>query len=247
MTQTTQTLENPFDSTKVMKRDFFLFPLSFFLLFGAAILLQLVLGLYYGATNREVPMIKYEEFGGIAQDVSSIGLLFIFYLMHRRYLVPIAKERVKTAFKQWYLIIGGGIIVFTLNIGIGYLMEHVLHIDNTQNQAMIEAMFEHQWLWPFLFISIVIIAPIVEELLYRHVIIHELSKKIGNIPATLLSIILFAGIHIMYATSIYEALPYVIMGTVFSVVYLMSGKNLAVAILLHAFNNAIGFILIFFK
>lgn len=246
MTQTTQTLENPFDSTKVMKRDFFLFPLSFFLLFGTAILLQLVLGLYYGATNREVSMIKYEEFGGIAQDVSSIGLLFIFYLMHRRYLVPIAKERVKTAFKQWYLIIGGGIIVFTLNIGIGYLMEHVLHIDNTQNQAMIEAMFEHQWLWPFLFISIVIIAPIVEELLYRHVIIHELSKKIGNIPATLLSIILFAGIHIMYATSIYEALPYVMMGTVFSVVYLMSGKNLAVAILLHAFNNAIGFILMFF-
>lgn len=246
MTQTTQTLENPFASTKVMKRDFFLFPLSFFLLFGAAILLQLVLVLYYGATNREVPMIKYEEFGGIAQDVSSIGLLFIFYLMHRRYLIPIAKERIKTAIKQWYLIIGGGIVVFTLNIGIGYFMEHVLHIDNTQNQAMIEAMFEHQWLWPFLFISIVIIAPIVEELLYRHVIIHELGKKISNIPATLLSIILFAGIHIMYATSIYEALPYVMMGTVFSVVYLMSRKNLAVAILLHTFNNAIGFILIFF-
>lgn len=247
MTQTTKTLENPFDSTKVMKRDFFLFPLSFFLLFGAAILLQLVLGLYYGATNREVPMIKYEEFGGIAQDVSSLGLLFIFYLMHRRYLIPIAKERIRRAFKLWYLIIGGGIVVFTLNAGIGYLMEHVLHLDNTQNQAMIEAMFEHQWLWPFLFISIVVLAPIVEELLYRHVIIHELGKKIGNVLATLLSIILFAGIHMMYATSIYEALPYVMMGTVFSIVYLMSRKNLAVVILLHAFNNAIGFILMLFS
>ncbi|UXR48063.1 CPBP family intramembrane metalloprotease [Staphylococcus simulans] len=247
MTQTTKTLENPFDSTKVMKRDFFLFPLSFFLLFGAAVLLQLVLGLYYGATNREVPMIKYEEFGGIAQDVSSLSLLFIFYLMHRRYLIPIAKERIRRAFKLWYLIIGGGIVVFTLNAGIGYLLEHVLHLDNTQNQAMIEAMFEHQWLWPFLFISIVVLAPIVEELLYRHVIIHELGKKIGNVLATLLSIILFAGIHMMYATSIYEALPYVMMGTVFSIVYLMSRKNLAVAILLHAFNNAIGFILMLFS
>lgn len=247
MTQTTKTLENPFDSTKVMKRDFFLFPLSFFLLFGAAVLLQLVLGLYYGATNREVPMIKYEEFGGIAQDVSSLSLLFIFYLMHRRYLIPIAKERIRRAFKLWYLIIGGGIVVFTLNAGIGYLMEHVLHLDNTQNQAMIEAMFEHQWLWPFLFISIVVLAPIVEELLYRHVIIHELGKKIGNVLATLLSIILFAGIHMMYATSIYEALPYVMMGTVFSIVYLMSRKNLAVAILLHVFNNAIGFILMLFS
>ena len=206
MTHTTKILENPFDSTKVMKRDFFLFPLSFFLLFGAAVLLQLVLGLYYGATNREVPMIKYEEFGGIAQDASSLGLLFIFYLMHRRYLIPIAKERIRRAFKLWYLIIGGGIVVFTLNAGIGYLMEHVLHLDNTQNQAMIEAMFEHQWLWPFLFISIVVLAPIVEELLYRHVIIHELGKKIGNVLATLLSIILFAGIHMMYATSIYMKL-----------------------------------------
>ncbi|MDN6261596.1 MAG: CPBP family intramembrane metalloprotease, partial [Staphylococcus simulans] len=203
MTQTTKILENPFDSTKVMKRDFFLFPLSFFLLFGAAVLLQLVLGLYYGATNREVPIIKYEEFGGIAQDVSSLSLLFIFYLMHRRYLIPIAKERIRRAFKLWYLIIGGGIVVFTLNAGIGYLMEHVLHLDNTQNQAMIEAMFEHQWLWPFLFISIVVLAPIVEELLYRNVIIHELGKKIGNVLATLLSIILFAGIHMMYAPSIY--------------------------------------------
>lgn len=247
MTQTTKTLENPFDSDKVMKRDFFLFPLSFFLLFGAAVLLQLVLGLYYGATNREVPMIKYEEFGGIAQDVSSLGLLFIFYLMHRHYLMPIAKERIKRALKQWYLIIGGGIVVFTLNFGIGYLMKHVLHIDDTQNQAMIEAMFEHRWLWPFLFISIVVLAPIVEELLYRHVIIHELGKKIGYFAATLLSIILFAGIHMMYATSIYEALPYVMMGTVFSIVYLMSQKNLAVAILLHALNNAIGFILIIFS
>ena len=51
----------------------------------------------------------------------------------------------------------------------------------------------------------------------------------------------------MYATSIYEALPYVMMGTVFSIVYLMSRKNLAVAILLHAFNNAIGFILMLFS
>ncbi|MHD0396853.1 hypothetical protein ACY2DA_03090 [Staphylococcus simulans] len=163
MTQTTQTLENPFDASKVMKRDFFLFPLSFFLLFGAAILLQLVLGLYYGATNREIPMFKYEEFGGLAQDVSSIGLLLIFYLMHRRYLIPIAKARIKTAFKQWYFIIGGGIVIFVSNIGIGYFMEHSLHLDNTQNQAAIEAMFEHQWLWPFLFISIVILAPMVEE------------------------------------------------------------------------------------
>ncbi|MCP6559558.1 CPBP family glutamic-type intramembrane protease, partial [Klebsiella pneumoniae] len=63
----------------------------------------------------------------------------------------------------------------------------------------------------------------------------------------LLSIILFAGIHMMYATSIYEALPYVMMGTVFSIVYLMSRKNLAVVILLHAFNNAIGFILMLFS
>ncbi|MHD0396854.1 CPBP family glutamic-type intramembrane protease [Staphylococcus simulans] len=76
-------------------------------------------------------------------------------------------------------------------------------------------------------------------------IIHELSKKIGNILATLLSIILFASLHMLHAVSIFEALPYLMMGTVFSIVYLLSGKNLAVVILLHAFNNAIGFISFF--
>ena len=42
---------------------------------------------------------------------------------------------------------------------------------------MIIKMFEINWLWPVLFLDIVIITPVVEELLFRHLLIHELGKN----------------------------------------------------------------------
>ena len=48
--------------------------------------------------------------------------------------------------------------------------------NDTENNKDIAKMFTHGWLVPF-FLDIVILTPFVEELIFRHLIIHELGKN----------------------------------------------------------------------
>ena len=54
-------------------------------------------------------------------------------------------------------------------------------------------MFTSAWMWPVLFLDIVIVTPIVEELLFRHLLIHELGKKLTYGLMYVVSILMFAG------------------------------------------------------
>ena len=122
------------------------------------------------------------------------------------------------------------------------LPEH-WQFHDTQNEQEIRKLFSNIKVWPLLFLNIVIITPIVEELLFRHLLIHELGKKLSYPVMSIISILLFAGIHVTDATSPFEIGPYLIMATSFVVAYNMSGRNLAVTIALHSFNNLLSFIL----
>nr|WP_242543427.1 CPBP family intramembrane glutamic endopeptidase [Staphylococcus simulans] len=103
-------------------------------------------------------------------------------------------------------------------------------------------LFDNPWAWPVLFIDIVILTPIIEELIFRHLIIHELGKKIGYTAGAILSIIIFAGIHVTGAVSPFEFGVYAIMAGALVFVYMYSRRNLAVSIAFHMIINGIGFI-----
>ena len=62
-------------------------------------------------------------------------------------------------------------------------------------------MFTHGWLIPFLYIDIAILTPFVEELLFRHLLIHELGKKLTYGVMYVISIVIFAGVHCIDAKS----------------------------------------------
>src|SRR5699024_11655800 len=70
------------------------------------------------------------------------------------------------------------------------LLPETLQYSETQNQMILEDMFENNWMLPFLFVDIVVLTPIIEQLLFRHLIIHELGKKITYGVASVLSVIL---------------------------------------------------------
>lgn len=59
---------------------------------------------------------------------------------------------------------------------IDFLPEQYQYYE-TVNEEGIEEFFTHTWITPILFIDIVIFTPIIEELLFRHLIIHELGKN----------------------------------------------------------------------
>jgi len=123
---------------------------------------------------------------------------------------------------------------------IDFLPEQYQYYE-TVNEEGIEELFTHTWITPILFIDIVIFTPIIEELLFRHLIIHELGKKLTYGLMYIVSIVGFTYFHCTDAVSPFEAGPYFIAAVVFVIGYHFSHRNLAVPIALHMITNLIAF------
>lgn len=116
--------------------------------------------------------------------------------------------------------------------------------QDTGNQDSLMIFFEQpQWL-PFVFLGIVILTPITEELLFRHILIGELGKKFGIGFMSIISVVSFALLHMQVAQSPLEIVPYLLLGTMFTITYVKSNGNIAVPIVTHIFNNGMAFIAI---
>lgn len=238
---------NKWQSKHIVKRDFWLIP--FYILFNQVvplIVLTVIFGVFF------LFNIKSEVVGNdykiISTIISEIIILLSFYLIHKNHrLLPIAIARFKTGQKYLFVILMTYIVSLVLITGYEWMTDFLpksLQYGETQNQMLLEELFENNWMLPLLFIDIVILTSFIEELIFRHLIIHELGKKITYGFATVLSVILFASVHVMGATSPFEIGSYIIIGASLAFVYLKSGMNLAVSITLHSLNNFISFITI---
>lgn len=235
------------DNKKIVKRDFWLIPI--YLLANNIMPLLLFAAIYivYSVFNFKNETFVTDEniliMGGL---LAEIVILVSFYAMHLKdRLIPISNQRILAIPKYLFIIVATYIVTLGLNSLYDWMMEFLpkgLQYTETQNQMLLEKMFENNWMLPFLFIDIVILTPIIEELLFRHLIIHELGKKITYTVASILSTILFASVHVLGATSPFEIGSYLIIGAGLAFVYVKSGMNLAVSITLHALNNLISFI-----
>lgn len=93
------------------------------------------------------------------------------------------------------------------------------------------------------FLDIVILTPFVEELIFRHLIIHELGKKLTYGLMYIVSILIFASLHCVGAKSPFEIGPYIIIASMIVFVYHKTGRNLATTITMHTINNAVSFLI----
>ncbi|NWK83469.1 CPBP family intramembrane metalloprotease [Staphylococcus sp. GSSP0090] len=112
----------------------------------------------------------------------------------------------------------------------------------TQNDKIVEGMFATPVSTILAFFSIVIIAPMTEEFLFRHLIIGELGKKLNFYVMSVISIIVFASLHVTEAKSPLEIVMYLVIAVGIVYVYLKSNRSLAVAIALHTLNNLVAYI-----
>ncbi|MCL2563245.1 MAG: CPBP family intramembrane metalloprotease [Oscillospiraceae bacterium] len=170
----------------------------------------------------------------------SVGVLFLAIAM-RRYL----KESF-TRFRQygisnlWVILTGFG-LVLVLAYGLGALLLILAPDAVNHNQEAIEEIVRQSF-FPALFMT-VILAPILEELLFRGAIFAPLRKK-NRILAYVVSVLTFAFLHI--ATTVFFGNPnadillimllYIPPGLVFAWVYEKSGTIWA-PIILHAVWN----------
>lgn len=139
-----------------------------------------------------------------------------------------------------------GVLSVGLILGMNGLLEYVLSLGGDQLDAHFADLVEQMNALirenPFAsFLTVVIVAPITEELFFRGLLLQGFLKRYSTTTAVVGSTLLFSAAHLN---------PVQIPATIILGVYLswltIKSRSLIPAMLAHAFNNAIGLSLIFF-
>lgn len=94
---------------------------------------------------------------------------------------------------------------------------------------------------------VVILAPFVEEYIFRHLLIGKLSRYWNIWACSLLSVLLFASIHIVgkESLSLPVLMPYLATGAVLVAIYVWAGNNFMLSYGVHAAKNLLSVVLIY--
>ena len=91
----------------------------------------------------------------------------------------------------------------------------------------------------------VVLAPFVEEYIFRHLLIGKLSRRWNIWVCALLSLLLFSGIHVAGEAelSLQVMVPYLAMGAVLVGVYIWAGNNFMLSYAVHAAKNLLAVVI----
>jgi membrane protease YdiL (CAAX protease family) len=118
--------------------------------------------------------------------------------------------------------------------------------QTSANQAGLQALMQQVPAW-LMVPLLVVVGPFVEEYIFRHLLIGKLSRKINIWVCSALSVVLFAGLHIVgqEALTLPVLMPYIAMGAVLVFVYVWTGRNLMFSYFVHAAKNLLAVIFIY--
>ena len=181
----------------------------------------------------------------VIQLLSYVVTVFSFYFLHIKDFKMHLKKN--TAFiKQHYLFLIIVTIIMMICSAIYNMTMQMLPDDigfnETQNELELMNLFDQPSFLPFTFLLIVIGAPLVEEIFFRHLLIGELGKKFNIIVMGIISAILFSLMHVMGAESPFEIGSYIILAIAMVYAYIKSGCKLIASVSIHMLNNLISFI-----
>lgn len=195
----------------------------------------------------ETPLQKIFYINAVS-DVICILIFFVILKNHRRNLL---KEFIFYTEVYKYGLIGF-LGTFFLRIASGLIIFYIVGSNNLQsplNQKTLVMVISEYPI--FMFLSTVIFAPIVEEIVFRFAIFKPLSQ-INKPMAYIISSFIFGFLHISISfiglhnfNEIYNLPLYMIPGFVLAYVYDKTNK-LATSILAHMLTNYVGFLLIIF-
>ncbi|MGG5253519.1 lysostaphin resistance A-like protein [Neobacillus sp. SM06] len=160
-------------------------------------------------------------------------LLILFAFLFRNSWIPIIKNISFKNVLKWGGI--GGIIAILIQIFWVQLQKLLgIFIESTRTSDLID-ISNNSFKMTFL---IVMIAPILEEFIFRKIIFEFLNRKMNITSAAVISSLVFSLYHFDFANTI----SYFLMGMTFSTIYILS-KNLFNSMVAHMVMNAIVLIL----
>ncbi len=141
-----------------------------------------------------------------------------------------------------------GFLMVYAALYISNIILYILGVTETSlNEIAIQNMFTSD---PgqliMLFGLLVVFTPIVEEVVFRKVLYNFVDKRLGTLAAILASGLVFGLLHVVQHGDFIQAIPYVLMGTVFGVIYFLNRKNIWVTIAVHSLNNLVSYLLYLF-
>ncbi len=172
------------------------------------------------------------------QFLTYMPLLVIFVYFLRHDLVNDFKEFKKNFAQNIAIILGAlagmyilGLIVVNIYYALGIT-------DDSANESIINILLTSPGKW-LMIISVVILAPIVEEMIFRKLCIDtcETKFKLKPIYAILISTVLFAFIHVTDLESIKFIFQYIALALPICVAYHYSNNNIYVVTIVHIINN----------
>lgn len=91
---------------------------------------------------------------------------------------------------------------------------------------------------PIILIALGVLGPIVEEMVFRGILVGKLKKYIPSTVCVIVSSMLFMFIHVHVFTfqELLYCLPYFVTGLLYSILYLKT-KNITLSMILHITNN----------
>ena len=149
-------------------------------------------------------------------------------------------------YRKQLLIFFGIFYIFTI---IGSILSTIVYKDSSSvNQESINATIKNSSFgFVAMFITAVLVGPIVEELVFRQAFFDVFENKYLSIG---ISSLFFASIHVissigkspLYMVSI--TIPYIASGLAFGIIYEKSHRNIWLSIIVHAATNAISLIIV---
>jgi len=130
-------------------------------------------------------------------------------------------------------------LVVLLMVIIENSIMHFLATGQPENQ---EQLLERGTEVPLIFTLLVfgILGPILEEIIFRYILIKRFSHYIGTAIASIISILIFTFLHTNQLSDYAIYLPGAV---ILTIAYLISKRSLAYVIAIHMLNNCLGFIL----
>ena len=161
-------------------------------------------------------------------------ILFIFGILYYKKDIVEAKNNLKN-YKKLILYI---VLVGIGSVALSTIIEMIFSIGETNDQTIVnENILENPLLS---FVSVVILGPLVEEIIYRHIFLGKLSNMISKGVAIVFSVIMFSSVHTGFSR---EILIYIPMAIGITIMYLKFNKNIIASYLYHSLWNLYAFII----
>ncbi|MDP9999979.1 CPBP family intramembrane glutamic endopeptidase [Pseudarthrobacter sulfonivorans] len=171
----------------------------------------------------------------------SVGILAV--IAARRVM---ARDLRVLATRPWFTLLMIPTAVIAMMILTAIVVTAAGGVQTSANQAGLQELMQQVPAWLMVPV-VVIVGPLVEEYIFRHLLIGKLSRKLNIWLCCALSVVLFAALHIVgqEAITLPALLPYLAMGATLVFVYVWTGRNLMFAYFVHAAKNLLAVVFIY--